>query len=86
MSFQDSSLTPTMDDIIDINMLLGEIEKEDTMDGGNIKIGEIIDLELPVPTENTTQNTTTENNTTTQNATTTDGSTPLGDQYESSQS
>lgn len=70
MSFQGSSLTPpTMDDLIDINMLLDGDDPagydEETLDGGNIEIGEMIDMELPVPTDTptTTQNTATTQNT-----------------------
>lgn len=50
MSFQDFSLIPTMADLIDINILLDEIGEEETTDE-NIEIGEMMDLELLVPTE-----------------------------------
>ena len=90
MSFQDSSLTPTIDDLIDINMLLGDIGEEETMDLGNLEIGELIDLELLVLTNNTAQNTPTENiitqNNTTQNTTNTHGLTHQVDQDQSSES
>ncbi|XP_058739549.1 uncharacterized protein LOC131611639 [Vicia villosa] len=79
-----------MDDLIDINMMLDGSLEEETTDRGNLEIGEMIDLDLPVtlPNDNTTQNTTTTQNTsTTQNTTTADdGATPLVDPYQSSQS
>lgn len=64
-----------MDDLSNINMLIDGIGEEATVDE-NIVIVEMIYLELPVPTENTTQNTTT---------TTTEGSTPVSYQDQSSQ-
>ena len=68
MSFQDSSLTPPtmVDDLIDVNMLLDDIGEEETTDGGNLEIGEMLDLEVPVPTDTTTQTNPTDNTTTTQ--------------------
>ncbi|XP_058725540.1 zinc finger BED domain-containing protein RICESLEEPER 2-like [Vicia villosa] len=76
MSFQDSSLTPPtmVDDLIDIELLLGDIGEEETTDGGNLEIGELMDMEVPVPSDTTTQTNPTDNTTTqtpTQNTTNT---------------
>ncbi|XP_058728425.1 zinc finger BED domain-containing protein RICESLEEPER 1-like [Vicia villosa] len=93
MSFQDSSLTPPtmVDDLIDIELLLGDIGEEETTDGGNLEIGELMDMEVPVPSDTTTQTNPTDNTTTqtpTQNTTNTntDASTPQVAQAQSSQS
>ncbi|XP_058757512.1 zinc finger BED domain-containing protein RICESLEEPER 2-like [Vicia villosa] len=57
MSFQDSLLTPPNmgDDLIDINLLLGDIGEEETMDGGSLEIGKMLDIEVLVPDDTTTQ-------------------------------
>ncbi|XP_058783283.1 zinc finger BED domain-containing protein RICESLEEPER 2-like [Vicia villosa] len=79
-----------MDDLIDINMMLDGSWEEETTDRGNLEIGEMIDLDLPVTltNDNTTQNTTTiQNTSTTQNTTTADdGATFPIDPGQSSQS
>ena len=78
-----------VDDLIDINMLLDDIGEEETTYGGNLEIGELLDMEVPFHTDTTTQTNPTDNTTTqtpTQNTTNTDGSTPQVDQAQSSQS
>ncbi|XP_058784542.1 uncharacterized protein LOC131659353 [Vicia villosa] len=80
-----------VDDLIDIELLLGDIGEEETTDGGNLEIGELMDMEVPVPSDTTTQTNPTDNTTTqtpTQNNTNTntDASTPQVAQAQSSQS